>query len=143
MPATAQRLGYGRDRDLALGHQHCMLLLFRGQLRTSTTLPPTCPCCGNSSHHAFLNQCPLILGQRTEELEGEAAMGRRRIKSKAGQRLKPNTSPRQVLGYLNEVLGVPTEAIELPDEQRVALTTGPQCRRQLRTSHTRTCDGRA
>lgn len=51
---------------------------------------PTCPCGGQASQRAFLNQAPLKLGQSRKEVEHEFAGRRRGIESSITQRAKPH-----------------------------------------------------
>src|SRR5262249_29162696 len=50
---------------------------------------------------------------------------------KAGQRLKTNLALGQVRGDLDEMLGIAPQAIELPDDERVAFPAGPQTVREF------------
>ena len=125
MSAALQRLGYGRDRHLALGHLDGMPLLLRGELRSTSTFATTRTGRGDPCHDAFLNQCPLILRQGRKHMQGQCSMRGARINGISSERLQPNAPLLEVLNDFEEMLGIAAQAVQLPHDEHIVLPTGP------------------
>ena len=87
-------------------------------------LPSASPRGLEPGHSAFADQLPLELGQRREDAEHEAAARGRGVdlRALAGEHPQAHAAGRQVLHGVDQVGEVPAEAVELPDDEHVALS---------------------
>ena len=79
-------------------------------------------------HGAFTDQLPLELGQRREDAEHEAAGrgGGVDLRALAGEHPQAHAAGGQVLHGVDQMGEVAAEAVELPDDEDIALPQGPQ-----------------
>ena len=95
------------------------------------------------AHGAFADQLPLELGQRCEDAEHEAA-GRGRgvdLRALAGEHPQAHAAGRQVLHGVDEMGEVAAQAVELPDDEHVALPQGAQAASSWRPMKSTTAGG--
>jgi hypothetical protein len=85
---------------------HCIGQLHLGVSRlerAAASSSPTCPCGGQASLCAFLNQAPLKLREGRKDMEHEFTGGGRRIDGPIAQRAKPHLSLQSSLEQRHEM----------------------------------------
>ena len=105
-----------------LGQPH---LGFR-QRELPAAIPSASPSGLEPRHGALADQLPLELGQRREDAEHEAASGGRGVDLRAltGEHPQAHAAARQVLHGVDQVGEVPAEAVELSNDEHIALSQG-------------------
>ena len=97
------------------------------------TLTPAFPttCCGRckTSAGALLYQVALELTQCTEQVEDQPS-ARRRCVDRLRQGAEPNSAYRQLRHCLDQMWQRAAKAVELPDDQHVAVAHVLECRPQ-------------
>ena len=85
---------------------------------------------------ALDDQCPLELGQRSEDGEHKTAVGGRgvQLRALAGQDLQADTMPGQVMDEIDQVVQVAAKPVEFSGRQRVALAQRLEARLQARSA---------
>src|SRR5215475_8396732 len=125
MPATAQLPGNLRDRHATFGENLRLPLLLRRELGASAAVATAGSCCSNPRHDAFVDQRSLILRECRKHMQEQLAVRGGRVELKSCECLEANLPLREVLGNLNEMLGIASQPIQFPDDERIASTTSP------------------
>jgi hypothetical protein len=97
--------------------------LYLRQAKGPATIAAAGACRLQACHRAFPDQLPLKFRQGRKNPEDQLAAGRRGVDggALARQDFQPDAALRERLGRIDQMFEVASEAVELPDDERIAV----------------------